>query len=267
MKVNRRLKSVAAASLALAIAVGCGGGGGTTGTTASLSTGLIHWWKFNGDATDSVGNLSITPIGPVNYGISPTGQGIVFNGKTTGISLPPVADMQFQGSFTLSAWASLYSIPTPSQLGGCIIFCGDDRPGLDPYALHVDSNGHMTLLITGNTDANDYSGLKVAMPLNTMMLVTGTYDQPSGTQRLFFNGSLVAEVLHNSNLTPVVPLDPNSNPGIGIGTTQAFGVSGYNEGWNGEISDLRVYNRALSALEVRALYNQGLAGIPRTHAK
>jgi hypothetical protein len=175
--------------------------------------------------------------------------------------------MQFQGSFTLSAWANLYTIPTPSQLGSCIIFDGDDRPGLDPYALQVDSRGHMTFLITGNTDQYDYSQLTVAMPLNQMVLVTGTYDQPHGIQRLYFNGGLVGEVIHNSNLTPVVPLDPNSNPGLGIGTSNAFGVSGYNEGWNGEISDLRVYNRALSATEVRVLYNQGLAGNPLTRSK
>jgi len=189
----------------------------------------------------------------------------VFNGTTTGISLPPATDMQFQGSFSLSAWANLYTIPTDSQLGSCIIFDGDDRGGLDPYALQVDSRGHMTFLITGNTDQYDYSQLTVAMPLNKMVLVTGTYDQPTGTQRLYFNGGLVGEVLHNKNLTPVVPLDPNSNPGLGIGTTNAFGVSVYNEGWNGEISDLRVYNRALTSTEVTALYNQGLSGIPRIH--
>ena len=246
------------------ICVGCGGSGGGSQSVSSLSSGLIHWWKFNGDASDSVGSLSTTPIGPVTYASSPTGQGIVFNGVTTGISLPPVSDMQFQGSFTVSAWASLYTIPTDSQLGSCIIFDGDDRPGLDPYALQVDSRGHMTFLITGNTDQYDYSQLTVAMPLNTMVLVTGTYDRPSGTQRLYFNGGLVGEVLHNSNLTPVVPLDPSANPGIGIGTSNAFGVSGTNEGWNGEISDLRVYNRALTGTEVSALYALGLAGTPRT---
>ncbi len=125
---------------------GCGGGGSSANSN-TLSMGLIHEWKFDGNGNDAVGNLSTVPIGPVTYTTAPVGQGIVLNGTTTGINLPPAQDMQFQASFSLSAWAILYSYVDPSELWSTIIFCGDDRGGLDPYFLQVDPNGTPSIRI------------------------------------------------------------------------------------------------------------------------
>lgn len=105
---------------------------------------MIHQWKFAGNANDSVGGLSSTPIGPVTYTTTPIGQGIVFNGSTTGISLPATGDTQFQGSFSVSVWASLKTYT--GTLWSAIIFDGDDRNGLDPYAIQVDPNGALVFL-------------------------------------------------------------------------------------------------------------------------
>src|SRR5215469_12516755 len=86
-----------------------------------LLEGLIHWWKFDGNANDAVGDLSTKPIGPVGYTYAPTGLGIAFNGKTTGISLPNAEDMRFQGSFSIAVWAKLYTYPSYGQLWASII--------------------------------------------------------------------------------------------------------------------------------------------------
>jgi len=90
--------------------------------------------------------------------------------------------------------------------------------------------------------------------------VVATYDQPSGAMRLYENGMLTSENLYNSTLTPVVPLDPAYHPGVGIGTNNSFPDSSVNYGFNGAIDDVRIYNRALTASEVQALYRQGLVG-------
>ena len=240
---------------------GCGGGGGGTANSLGLNVGLIHWWKFNGDSKDYAGTLDATPIGPVTYTQGVTGQTIVFNGSTTGISLPPVTDMQFQKSFSISAWASLYSYPTDSQIWATIIFDGDDRNGLDPYDIQVDPSGNLQFLTTSATQAVGANGV-TQFPLNKFVFVTGTYDKVRGIQTLYVNGVEVSQNLNVPNLTPVVPLNPTALPGIGIGTNNAFPNSAYNMGWNGAISDIRVYNRAISSAEVQALYQQGLRGFP-----
>lgn len=263
MKLQRKgntwpiCSALVCAGLAL---VGCGGGGAGSSSSVSLTNGLIHEWKFDGDATDSVGTLNGTTVGAVTYAKGILGQGIVLDGNTMAVTLPAAADMQFQGSFSLSAWANIFSYPSPSKGASQIIFCGDDRGGLDPYYMSISPYGTLQFEVCGAAVPNE--GLQVFggdLPLNTFALISATYDQPSGTMRLYENGKLIGELLGHSDLTPVVPLDPSSNPGIGIGNNNAFPVSSYNYGWNGEIDDVRVYNRALSAAEVLALYNQGIA--------
>ncbi len=252
MKTLNRV-SIFAVTLSLLVA-GCGGGGGSS--SDPLKVGLIHEWKFDGSGTDSSGNLSTTPIGPVSYIDTGKGQAIVFNGTTTGINLPPAPELQFQKSFSISAWASLYSYPTNSQIWATIIFDGDERNGLDPWDLQVAPDGTFQFLVTSSTQA---SGLNAPdpFPLNTFVFVTATYDQVKGIQTLYMNGKQVSQFSNVPGLTPVVPLDPTQLPGIGIGTNNGFPNSGYDMGWNGAIKDLRIYDRALGANEVQALYNRG----------
>ena len=240
--------------------VGCGGGSGGVSAASTLNMGLIHEWKFDGDPNDSIGTLNGTAVGPVTYVKGMIGQAIVLNGSTTGVNVPAAPDMQFQKSFSITAWASLFSYPDPSQGASSIIFDGDDRNGLDPYTLMVLPSGNLQFSVDGAAQPNGGIDIWGKMPLNKFVCIAATYDQKSGALRLYKNGILTGENLFNSALTPVVPLDPASNPGVGIGTNNSFPNSYVNYGFNGAINDLRVYNRALTRSEVQALYREGLAG-------
>ena len=231
--------------------------------SARLMVGLLHRWPFAGDTNDIAGHLNAKAQGPVSYTEVGDGMGIVFDGKATGISLPSAPDMQFKGSLTISVWANLYARPSAGQMWSSIIFNGDDRPGLDPFALQADPKGNISFLLTG---LNNAVTIEAPMPLRTYVFLTATYDKASGTQNLYEDGKLVNQSVGNTTLTPVVPLVDNAKPGIGIGTNNSFPTSIYNYGWKGVISDLRIYNRALAPAEVVALYHQGVT-IPKTQAK
>jgi len=238
------------ASIAL---TGCGGGGGSSSGPDPLTVGLIHEWKLDGDAKDSVGTLNGTVKGPVVFTPAVFGSGMVGNGQSTGIALPVVADMRFQNSFTLSAWAKTPGGAPPGHLWESIFFNGDDRPGLDPYHLMVDPGGQLNFQVCSPTESN---AISIAMPLNQFVLVTATYDKAAGYMNLYLNGKLAAQKAF-ANATPLVLLDATALPGIGLGANNDFPNSGYDFSWNGAIDDMRIYNRSLSASEVQALYNQG----------
>jgi len=227
----------------------------------SLNVGLIHEWKFNGNGADSIGDLTMVPFGPVSYTDAVMGEGIVLNGSNTGMNILITKDMQFEGSFTLSAWALLKSKPSSWKMWSSIIFDGDDRPGLDPYALQVGPDGKMVFLTTG---AHGDSSVSAAIPMNKFVLVTGVYDKNTGTQSLYLDGKLAAQVTGKTDLTPVVSLVEQAVPGIGIGTNNQATKSIYHFGWDGIINDLRVYNRSISASEVQSLYKLGVAQAKQT---
>jgi hypothetical protein len=222
---------------------------------ASLNVGLIHEWKFNGNGADSIGDSTVVPFGPVSYTDAVMGEGIVLNGSNTGVNLPITKEMQFEGSFTISAWAMLKSKPSSGKMWSSIIFNGDDRAGLDPYALQVGPDGKMVFLTTG---AHSESSVSAPLPLNKFVLVTGVYEKNSGTQTLYLDGKQVSQATGKSELTPVVPLVENELPGIGIGVNNEFRKSRYHFGWDGIINDLRIYNRSLSASEVQNLFKLGV---------
>jgi len=98
--------SLGLAACALAIlglaTVGCGGGSSTP--PDPLRSGLIHWWRLDGNANDSAGTLNGVVKGPIVFSPGMYGQAAVGNGQTTGIAIPDAVDMELQGPFTLSAW-------------------------------------------------------------------------------------------------------------------------------------------------------------------
>ena len=216
-----------------------------------LNRGLIHWWKFNGNCMDSMGDIDLNPIGPVEYVPAVNGTGIDFDGISTGIRLEPLKELQFERSFTISVWALLRTYPS-GKLWSSIIFNGDDRSGYDPYTLQVNPSGKLAFQITGLQ--NNLSEIQSPMPLNKFVLITGTYDKKSGSQRLYMNGQQVGSKSEEFSLTPVVPLVEREHAGVGIGTNNGFPNSRYNFGWDGIINDLRIYNRALTSVEVQSLF-------------
>jgi hypothetical protein len=238
--------------IGVGLGVGCAFATGSHPKQDPLNRGLLHWWKLDGNTLDSAGEISSPAIGPVSYIDSPVGRGIVFDGTNTAISLPPSPEMQFNASFSISAWAMLKAYPSDSQIWATIIFEGDDRPGLDPYDIQVAPDGTLQFLVTSSARASGVNA-PTKFPLDRWVFVTGTYDKAEGIQSLYVDGKLVAQVTDAPDLTPVVPLVPFQNAGIGIGTNNAYPYSVYNMGWRGAISDIRVYNRALSAKEVTML--------------
>lgn len=239
--------------LVLGAALLVGGCGGSS-SGDSLNRGLIHRWKFDGDATDSAGALDGTIVGSPTYASAPMGQGIVLDGSTMGVRMPLIADTQFQGSFTVSAWVKMDELPPFSRIWASIVFNGDDRPGADPYALVVGPGGDLQFQINGQSD---YVAVIDGMPTGRFVLVTGTYDKAAGTMRLYKDGQLVGERTDVTTLTPVIATDPTQHAGLGIGNANGYPDGIYNWGLKGTIDDVRFYKRALSASEVLRLYRQG----------
>ena len=90
------------------------------------------------------------------------------------------------------------------------------------------------------------------LPLGQFVHVAATLNDATGAQRLYVNGTLAAETF--TSVRPFRDLDAAFNPGVAIGHHAGFPTSPHNYAFHGRIDELSVYDQALTAEEVLAIY-------------
>lgn len=236
---------------------GCQGSGGGKGNVNNGTTNIVpdttsqmtHQWTFNGNVNDSVGTLDGTIQGSPTY-VNSLSEAISFDG-TSGVTLPDTTDMELQGPFTISAWVKVTAYPTTSAFG-MFIFRGDDRSGVDPFFIGVESSKQLNFTVQNLTQSNT---LHTSCPLNQTMLITAVNDPINGKMYLYKNGQIVDSTW--ITILPLTTLDSTQHPGIGIGCNNDYPNSSFNYAMKGVIDDMRVYTRAMNSVDVAELYNQG----------
>ena len=210
-----------------------------------LGEGLVGYWSFNGAdmAADTAfdksgqGNNGTLTNGPVPA-IGKIGQALNFDGVDDYVNVGTGLDQN--GEVTVSAW-----FKTTTISGGARIIVANSNSSLGDYTLELNrTTGKLaalwdnTVILTGNT----------AVSVNTWYHAVMVRSGSSGnwTATLYLNG-----VSDGSAITATDPNGTNQKTYIGAihpGTTFLF---------SGLIDEVRVYNRALTADEIKRLYNMG----------
>jgi N-acetylneuraminic acid mutarotase len=207
--------------------------------TTWSTDGLVGWWKFDeGSGTvayDSSGNGHDGNLtnGPT-WTDGQIGGALSFDGVNDHVRIGNVLNNLTDLSFSL--WFKPASIPTQSEHGYMVY-------KEQTYALTLASDGGVHLNF-GNGNAWEDSGLNTSvLELNKWYNVTAT--RGSGIMKVFIDINLLANKSYNTS--------SGSNSSLLV-----FGAaSNETRPFNGLIDDVRIYDRALSAEEVQALYNLG----------
>ena len=222
----------------------------------TLTNGLIAYYPFHGNANDLAGTNNGSVLGAVlttnRLGIANSAYS--FNGSNAFIqTIRPMPDLAYA---TFSIWFKansvsnapnvLFSDSTPAY--GNDFVCEISPLGTN-HGIYVSGtkNGGQN----GATIANGTANFKQKMANTWLQLVWVM--QPK-SQELFINGVLV------TNAAVLASNVGYHNNGFVIGADSAG--SPYSKFFNGAISDLRIYNRALATNEVAALY-QSDSGNPQ----
>jgi hypothetical protein len=242
------------------------GGGGVASRDAVLTvtvppncvpdpSGLVAWWPGEGDANDVFGRANGVIYPPVSFATGKVKQCFSFDGTGGGVNVPDVPILALSNSLSIECWMFVTNTPTSP---GMIIFRGDSRSGLDPYLIAVqpdDNNNTLNFAITG--PAGNSASIGVPTPLGAWTHVAATLEDATGIMRLYTNAVIAGEI--TTSVRPLGPLDPGSNPGVGIGNHP--GQPAYwNYPFTGKIDELSVYNRALTQAEIQAIYAGGALG-------
>lgn len=217
-------------------------------SNSTTPTGIVGWWKLNGNANDSSGNGY---TGTISGATAATGQGgqnntaYSFNGTSNYINSQitiPGGDYQH----TISLWVY------PTSLTGA-------AARVDPLSIGAAAgNTYSAIDLTTTSVAwyfynNDIS-MPNPLPLNQWSFLTFTYKGGGGTianKTVYINGTVYAMTASGGAYGQLLNLPASSPIGIGYdrGRNTAF--------FPGIIDDVRIYNRPLTSLEVSNLYAEG----------
>src|SRR5207247_7254493 len=70
---------------------------------APAPSGLVSWWRAEGNATDQAGSNNGTLVGNTTFGSGRVGQAFVFDGSGDAVSVGNPTNLQLQ-NFTIEAW-------------------------------------------------------------------------------------------------------------------------------------------------------------------
>ncbi len=221
----------------------------------SRGPGIVSFWRGEGDGTDSMGIGSAAPYGPVGFAPGEVGQAFSFGGSSGGFNVPDVPQLALSNSLTIEGW--IY-VPSPPSVPGMVLFRGDTRPGFDPFYLDVEPSGTKgSLNFIIENPANVNAAISAPPPLGAWTHVAATLEDYSGNMKLYTNGVLAAQT--TTPLRPLGPLIPGDAPGLGIGNHSSQ-PGPFNYPFRGQVDELSVYSRAISASEANAIHALGAAG-------
>lgn len=210
--------------------LGTGGSGGAASTCAAPPSGMVSWWHADGNFKDAVGSNDAASGGDVAFGAGQINQGFQLDGTSTSFArAPDSASLEITAAITIDAW-----INSTTVFGRIVdkitAFSGDG------YLLDLVDTGQLRLIIQG--DVLTSPGPLSAGAFNH---VAGVYD---GTNMsLYLNGVLIA-----TKVTGVTSIPVNHDPlTIGADSTGASNFTGI-------IDEPRVFDRALSAAEIAAVF-------------
>ncbi|WP_347720302.1 LamG domain-containing protein [Candidatus Nanohalovita haloferacivicina] len=157
-----------------------------------------------------------------------------FDGDNDYVDLSGSNSLNLTEELTLSAWIK------QSSISGTYDKIISKREGNFFWFIATKSGGLYGCIGDGGDDC----GSATSIPDNEWVHVALTYSEKTGTRKLYVNGDQVGSETTNRNLEAF-------DADVTIGADKE-GTTGY---FNGKIDDARIYSKALSTSEVRALYN------------
>jgi hypothetical protein len=208
---------------------------GASSANQNLSNGLVGFWKMDesswngttGEVVDSSGNANNgTEANGANTTTEKFGNGGTFDGSNDYVSVPNSSNLQITGSITISAWIKANSVSGRQVL----------LEKYGSYGIKLES-GQLVGYRWGGSENHASSTLSTG----TWYFVTMTFD--GLIHKTYVNGTLVNSESDSGSI-------PSTTNVVGIGASATSGNY-----FNGLIDEARVYNRALSPVEVSQLYN------------
>ncbi len=224
---------------------------GATKLKTATGTGLVGYWSMDdcraSQATDFSGNGNVGTL--TNFALSGATSNwltagkrscaLTFDGTNDYVTVPDSTSLALSGSVTVGFWLK------SSQISNSVMF---------------EKGSNAKIIFQPNTPGNGIYYWDV-FNLAPDSARTGGFDGNWHHYLFTFNGSTKTLYLDGVSVHSAAASAQSSNSNV-----LTVGSRSGSYGFNGSLDEVRIYNRALSAAEVTALYNSGSAKINSTTA-
>ena len=211
------------------------------------------YWTADGTTADTSGKgNTLTLVNGATYGPGKYGQAFILNGSNQYLSCPSPSFNLVGADFTISLWANFRTFGSGGVSNLPYIFIGEDQgPGYLPkwFFYYNSSTASLGFHVNNSNKASDFAEVPVSVPptTNTWNMFTVTGKIASASLSFYYNGQFLGQRTN-------IPFPPDPHTAITIGEAEGA------EYLNGGLDDIRIYNAALTDLQVASVYNNSVAG-------
>ena len=200
-------------------------------------SGIVNWWPADGNYQDIASGITATPSGNVTFASAEVGQGFhLVNGC---LSVPGNYDFSASNAMTIELWFELNTLNGAyNGLLSAETCCS--------YRLMVNPSGQLFYDPGSHSDSSVGPVISLGQFHHVAMVING-----GGVAFIYLDGQAIS-----ASTAGVPAVLPNVSTFL-LGAGEGVGT------WNiqdGIINAISIYNRALSATEIQAIYNAGTNG-------
>ncbi|MFA5103197.1 MAG: LamG domain-containing protein, partial [Candidatus Thermoplasmatota archaeon] len=227
-----------------------------TAVKADPIEGLIGYWSFD----EGTGSVAYDSSGCGNDGViigatwttGKRGSALEITHTEYVGNIPAKYDDTITNAFTVVAWVKWYGLPSYNH--GSYFFDGRGNPYLgEGFLLYISFQSTVGFWLNDvDMSSNIFSNYVV--PIDSWVHVAAVYNDSSDLSCIYING-------HLDNTKTITETYTKSNHYPAIGTNHWAPGDGQWAPINGVEDEVRLYNRALNASEILALYDSNATDI------
>ena len=214
----------------------------------SAPSGMVAWWRGNGDTSDYAGTNDAVFEGTAAYAPGEVGQAFSLDGVSSYLQVPNSPAWDFAtNDFSIEFWANFVHI-LPSLVGGdeSIVFLAHDEESEMPNKwIFGLGGGELYLYINGSATGPQFL-LQTPFNPQTNQWYHLSVTKASGALTIYVNGKRVSTATNNLAI-------PTADAPLTIGQAEDFFMKGL-------MDEISIYNRALTSNEIAGIYEDGAAG-------
>ena len=223
---------------------------GPDGAPIQPPAGMVAWWPGDGNANDIVGSNHGTLSGGATFTGGMVESAFSFPTTSAAVKLPG-GSVNGLGDITFDAWIKPAADWIKGPFTTITIISGAGNIGDNEYVLYINTADKIFMQAKGTQDSVSIPGINDGNFHHVAWVRHST-----GTNELYLDG-----VLKGTRALTIGALVIDQN-GLWLGQEQdcVGGCFSATQAFTGVIDEVEIFNSALSAAEIKAIYDAGSAG-------